>query len=634
MAYKSLGGTCEALVERGEELGISMGLDRLEAQQPQCGYGQLGTCCRMCYMGPCRIDPFESNGNSTGVCGASADTIVTRNLLREETGGAASHVGHARHIALTFKKMLEGKAPGYKIGDPAKLKAVAEGLGIKLDGKSEKDIAKEVVEKAIEDFTRQDGEPMNWLKFRAPKKEFEMWKKAGLLVSNAHNEIEEAMHRTSMGNDADPVNLLLACLRMGLVDGYAGLSMATDLQDIMFGTPQVRQVEVNLGVIKENRVNIALHGHSPILSEKILEWAVKMEGEAKKAGAEKVDILGVCCTGNELTMRHGVPMVGHNLQSELILLTGAIDAMVVDVQCIWPSIVKIAENFDTKIITTEDNVKISGAVHVGFEPEHADADAEKIVRLAIEAYQARKGKEVFIPKEKSTALVGFSVEAIVGALSKVDAEDPLKPVIDNIANGNIQGVVAFVGCPSIKMRDTSITEKMTKELLKRNVLVVTTGCTAHICAQGNLLTAEATEKYCGDGLKAVLTAIGEAAGLGGPLPPVWHMGSCVDNARIGTLVGALAEKLDVKVSQLPVVGSAPELVQEKAISIGTWFMALGLTVHIAPTPRILGSPVATKVLTEDLVGITGGKAYVELDPMKAVEGFMEIIAEKRAGLGI
>lgn len=634
MTVKNLGGTCEALVDHGKKMGISVGVDRLEAQQPQCAFGQLGTCCRMCYMGPCRIDPFSSNGNSTGVCGASADTIVTRNLLREETGGAASHVGHARHIAITFKKMVEGKAPGYKIADPDKLKAVAQGLGITLDGKSEKDIAREVVDKAIEDFSRQDGEPMNWLKFRAPKKEYEMWEKAGLLVSNAHNEIEEAMHRTSMGNDADPVNLLLACIKMGLVDGYAGLSMATDLQDIMFGTPQVRQVEVNLGVIKDNSVNIALHGHSPVLSEKILEWAIKLESDAKEAGAEKVDILGVCCTGNELTMRHGVPMVGHNLQSELILLTGAIDAMVVDVQCIWPSTVKIAENFDTKIITTEANVKIPGAIHLEFEPEHADQDAERIVRLSIEAFKARKGKEVFIPKEKSTALVGFSVEAIVDALSKVDKDDPLKPVIDNIANGNIYGVVGFVGCPSIKMRDTSITEKMTKELLKRNVLVVTTGCTAHICAQGSLLTSEATDKYCGDKLKGVLTAVGEAVGLGGPLPPVWHMGSCVDNARIGTLVGALAEKLGVKISQLPVVGSAPELVQEKAISIGTWFMALGLTVHIAPSPRILGSPVATQVLTKDLEGITGGKAYVELDPMKAVEGFMEIMAEKRKALGI
>ncbi len=633
MAKTMLNNTSRILIERAGEIGIDIGRDRLASQEPQCGFGQLGSCCRMCYMGPCRIDPLEK-GNSTGVCGASVDTIVCRNLLREETGGAASHVGHARHVVLSFKKALEGKAPGYRIADGDKLMAVAQGLGIETDGKPEKEIALEVVYKALEDVSRQDGEPMNWLKLRAPKKEFEMWEKAGLIVSNAHNEIEEAMHRTSMGNDEDPTNLLIACLRMGIVDGYAGLSMATDLQDIMFGTPKVRQIEANVGVLEENRVNMAIHGHNPVLSEKILEWAVKLDAEAKKVGAEGINVVGVCCTGNELTMRHGVPMAAHNLQSEQILLTGAVDAMIVDVQCIWPSITKIAACFDTKIITTEANVKMTNATHVTFEPEHADEEAEKIVRLAMDAYKKREGKDVKIPREKAVGLAGFSIEAIIETLKKVDAEDPLKPVIDNIVSGNIYGAVGFAGCPSIKMRDTRMTEEMVKILLKNNVLIVTTGCTAHICAQANLLNPEATEKYCGDGLKAVLKAVGEAIGLNGPLPPVWHMGSCVDNARIATLLGALAEKLDVKISQLPVAGSAPELVQEKAISIGTWLLALGLLVHIAPAPRILGSPVATKVLTQDLESITGGKAYVELDPAKAAEGLLAHIAEKREALGI
>jgi len=318
----------------------------------------------------------------------------------------------------------------------------------------------------------------------------------------------------------------------------------------------------------------------------------------------------------------------------LILLTGAVDAMVVDMQCIWPSTTKIAECFDTKIITTESFVKMPGATHIAFEAEHADDAAKKVVKMAVEAFKARKGKEVSIPKEKSVGLIGFSVEAILDVLKKVNPSDPLKPVIDNIVNGNIYGAVGFAGCPSIKLRDTSMTEIMTKELLKNNVLIVTTGCTAHICAQAGFMDTSATNKYCGDGLKSVLTALGEAAGLDGPLPPVWHMGSCVDNSRIATLLGALANKLDVKISQLPVAGSAPELVQEKAISIGTWLLALGLLVHIAPSPRILGSSLATKVLTQDLEKLTGGKAYVELDPIKAAAGMMDHIAQKRAALGI
>jgi len=421
---------------------------------------------------------------------------------------------------------------------------------------------------------------------------------------------------------------------MGITDGYAGLSVATDLQDILFGTPKVRPVEANIGVLKANKVNVALHGHNPVLSEKIVEWTVKLEDEAIKAGSEGFNVVGVCCTGNELSMRHGIPMAAHNLQSELLIMTGAVDAMIVDVQCIWPSVTKVAECFDTKIVTTESFVKIPGATHMAFEPEKSDEGAEKIVRLAIEAFTDRKGKEVSIPEAKASGLAGFSVEAILEVLTKVDPEDPLKPVIDHIVNGNIRGVAGFAGCPSPKMRDSMMTETMVKELLKNNVLVVTTGCTAHICAQAELLSPDATEKYAGDGLKAVLTALGGAAGLDGPLPPVWHMGSCVDNSRIANLLGALATKLDVKISQLPVAGSAPELVQEKAISIGCWLMALGLMVHMAPAPRVLGSPVALKVLTEDLEGITGGKAYVEMDPLKAVEGILAHIDKKRAGLGI
>ena len=632
MTRETLDVVSEALLDRAEKLGIETGMDRLEAQQPQCGFGQLGTCCRICYMGPCRIDPFATDGSSRGVCGATADVIATRNLLRETTGGAASHLGHARHVALTLRDAIRGTAP-YGIVDRDKLISLAAGLGIDMDGKSDTEIAEEVVAKALEDFGRQDGEPGNWLKMRTPAKEFEMWDGLGLVVSNVHNEIEEAMHRTSGGNDADPVNLLLGTLRMGIADG-TGLSMATDLQDIMFGVPQVHGVEANVGVLEADSVNLALHGHNPVLSEKILEWAEKLDGEAKAAGAEGINVVGVCCTGNELTMRHGVPMAAHNLQSELLLVTGAVDAMIVDVQCIWPGIISVADCFDTKVITTEANVKMPGAIHVPFENEHADEAAEEIVRTAITAFSARKGKDVDIPQEKASALAGFSVEAIVGVLSKIDPEDPLKPVIDNIVAGNIYGAVAFAGCPNPKIRGSEMTEIMAKELMANNVLIVATGCTAHILAQAGLMSPDATEKYCGDGLKAVLTALGEAAGLNGPLPPVWHMGSCVDNSRIVALLAALAGKLDVKISQLPVAGSAPELVAEKAISIGSWLLALGITVHLAPAPHILGSPVATQVLTEDLVGITGGRAYVEYDPMKAAAGLLAHIAGKRAALGI
>ncbi len=622
----------QTLVETAKAKGLETGAERLAAMKPQCGFGELGTCCRICYMGPRRIDPF-GNGPKTGVCGLSPDTMVARNLLRETVGGASSHVGHARHLLLTLRDALSGEAP-YEIRGEAKAFALGKQFGVPTEGRTAKEVCLDLVEIALQDFGRQDGKLNNWLSKRAPAAELEMWQKLGIAYSNPHNEIETAMHATSMGNDADPITLLLRTLKLGLVDGWTGLALCTDVQDILFGTPQVTVVESSAGVLRENSVNIATHGHNPVLSEKILEWARKLEGEAIAAGAESMNVVGVCCTGNELGMRHGVPLAAHNQQSELILATGAVDAMVVDIQCIWPSLPQLAACFDTAFITTDEMVHIPGATHIEFEPTHADESAQKVVRMAIASFVKRRGKKVDIPHHKTTAIAGLSVEAIVGILSKVDAADPLKPVIDNVANGNILGFAGVVGCSSVKFRDSEMTEKMVKELLANNVLVVTTGCTAHICAQDGLLTSEATEKYCGEGLKAVLTAVGHAAGLGAPLPPVWHMGSCVDNSRIVDLLAAVAGRLGVKISQLPAIGSAPELVQEKAISIGVSFLALGTTVHVAPAPRILGGPTVTQVLTQDLAGITGAKVFVEYDPIKAAAGMVAHIKEKRTALGL
>ena len=405
------------------------------------------------------------------------------------------------------------------------------------------------------------------------------------------------------------------------------------MQDMLFGTPQIHSTHSGAGVLRKGSVNIAMHGHNPVLSEKILEWAMKLEGEAKAAGAESMNVMGVCCTGNELAMRHGVPLAAHNQQSELLLATGAVDVMVVDIQCIWPSLPQVAACFDTAFITTDEMVHIPGARHIEFEAVHADESAQKVVRLGIEAFRKRRGKRVDIPDIKRAAMAGFSVEAIAGVLSKINAADPLKPVVDNLASGNILGFAGVVGCSSIKFRDGEMTERMIMELLANNVLVVTTGCTAHICGQAGLLAPEATEQYCGDGLKAVLRALGEAAGFGAPLPPVWHMGSCVDNSRIVDLLAAIAGRLGVKVGQLPAIGSAPEFVAEKALSIGVSFLALGVALHLAPAPRIQGSTMVTQALTKDLAGITGGRLFVEYDPIKAAAEMVAHLKDKRAALG-
>ncbi|MCL1880070.1 MAG: anaerobic carbon-monoxide dehydrogenase catalytic subunit, partial [Actinomycetia bacterium] len=477
-------------------------------------------------------------------------------------------------------------------------------------------------------------QPMHWLVATAPAERVDKWQQLGVLPTNPDREIRTAMHQTSMGVDGSPVNTLLSCLKLGLVDGYSGLQMGTDIQDILFGIPTPVKSAANLGVLKADNVNIIVHGHMPEVSEKIVEWAHKLEDEARAVGAAGITLAGVCCSGNEVLMRQGVPPAGNYLSQELAIVTGAVELMVVDVQCFMPSITKVASCYHTKVVTTTPIGQLPEAEHFPFTPDTADAKAAEIVRLAIANFARRDPAKVQIPDYRCEAWGGFSVESIVAALAAVDAEQPLKPLVDNIVAGNVFGAVGVVGCNNVKVRQDFQTVEMIKHLLANNVLVVATGCTAQALAKYGFLNPEGAEMYAGDGLKAVLTAVGEAAGLGGPLPPVLHMGSCVDNSRIGDLLGALAAYLGISIAELPVAASAPELQHEKAVSIGTWAVALGLLTHVGVVPPVLGSPLVTKVLTEDLESLVGGKFFVELDPIKAADTMIQHIAAKRQALGI
>ncbi len=625
------------LIKKAKKDKVKLVFDRFEEQQPQCMFGLSGVCCKNCFQGPCRIIP--QTGRTHGVCGADADVIVSRNLLRSAAAGATCHTDHAKEAVLALLEIAEGKAKGYGIKDEAKLRGFAKALGKKSTGPI-KSVAKTVALEVLEDFRRQEGlfhktegEYLNWLRIRATKERIKTWENLGILPVSSDSETSHALHQTTMGNDADPVDLLLSVLRMGLVDGYGGLNLATDMQDIIFGTPNVVKAESNLGVLKEDYVNLVVHGHVPLLSEKVVEWAKKMEKEAKKAGAKGINVVGMCCTGIELLMRQGISVAGHVLQQELAIVTGAADAVIVDLQCIFPSLQDIASCYHTKLITTIPFVKIPGATHIPFSVHNADAAAKQIVRETIKAYRKRNKSRVYIPKKKTKLYAGFSVEAIIAALSKLNKKEPLKPLVDNIANGNILGVVGIVGCRNPKLRGLKFHEELTKILLRNNILVVGTGCWAHAAAQEGLMTPEATEKYAGPKLKAVLKAIGKANGLPA-LPPALHMGSCVDNGRIGTLLGAVADYMKVPIPALPVAGSAPEYVTEKAVAIGTYFLTLGVATHINPVPPVTGSKLVTKVLTQDLEGITGGKVLIGTTPESAAKAIIDHIKKKRKGLGL
>ncbi len=629
---KSIDNATLSALKTAEKSGIKTVWDRYESQKPQCGFGETGLCCRNCMQGPCRIDPF-GEGPQTGVCGATADLMVARWVARAVAAGTASHGGHAKHLAHTLLKSAEGKAADYPIKDEAKLKAVAARMGV--TGGNTKELAKNLALKALEEFSEKET-PLAWAASTVTKGRVDTFLKLGVVPTGIDSVVAEAMHRTTYGVDADPVNLLLGAVKCALAD-YAGCHLATDLADTLFGTPKPAVTKANLGVIKKNSINIAVHGHNPLLSDMIAQVAddKELNAKAKAVGAlDGINVVGVCCTGNEVMMRHKIPLATSSVSQETAILTGALDAMVVDYQCIMPSLANVAECYHTKLITTMSIAKIPKAMHIEFQEANARESAKQIILAAIDAFKKRDPKKINIPADSSAAVVGFSTETIVGALSLVNKEDPLKPLIDNIVAGNIYGVCLFAGCNTVKVTQDANYTTMIKELAKNNVLILATGCASGAFARHGFMTPEATNKYAGQGLKAVLTAVGQAAGLGGPLPLVLHMGSCVDNSRAADVAVAVANKLGVDLNQLPVVASAPEAVTEKAVAIGTWAIAAGLPTHLGVVPPVLGSKVVTQVLTSTAKDLFGGYFIVEPDPMKASAKLLSVISERRKGLGL
>ena len=617
----------QQLIERAHNLNIDLVWDR----GPLCEYahkgqgGAAGLCCFRCQMGPCTLG--GATGKNRGACGATADVIAARDLVRLIAGGAASHAEHARAAAKTLKGVADGTITDYDIKDHAKLHALYTGLG--CTGMNE---ALAVAEATLNDLGRDEGTPA-WLNYKANSERKQTWAGLGILPTGAGAEISEAMHRTTMGVDGDMVHLATDALKLGLVDGYCGMHPATNIQDVLFGTPSVKFAKAGLTVIDRNKINLVITGHEPILSEKIVD-AVE---EYNSSHSLKINVVGMCCTGNETLMRKGVNPAGSMLQQELAIVTGAVEAMVADVQCIVPNVQRVAEKFHTKIITTNPHAKIAGVPpenHIEFKTEQAGAIARQIVQIAADNYSNRAASRVTIPAVPPRDIVaGFSVEQIVGALTPLNPGNPLKPLIDNIVANNIRGIVGIVGC--VTPRDTygyrHVT--LTKRLLEQNILVVGTGCWAHVAGQYGFLTADPAYPHVGAGLKAVLSAIAQANNLPA-LPACLHMGSCVDNCRIEDVLNAVAGYLNVKISQLPVAASAPEFITEKAVAIGTWAVDLGLFTHIGGQPYISGSSNLVGVLTDAVEGLTGGKFYVETDPEKAAETIINKVNEKRLALGL
>ncbi|WP_432735803.1 anaerobic carbon-monoxide dehydrogenase catalytic subunit [Maridesulfovibrio sp. FT414] len=605
-----------AMISKARAEGIETVHERLQQQTPHCKFCELGTSCRICTMGPCKITPKSPRG----VCGADADVVVARNFGRFVAGGSAGHSDHGRDLIEVLEAIVEGETMDYRITDEDKLRRIAAEVGIETEGRDIMDVARDAMECFFADFGSRKKQ-VSFLS-RAPKKRRELWAKLGMTPRGIDREIAEMMHRTHMGCDNDAPNTLIHAARTSLSDGWGGSMIGTELSDVIFGTPSPSMSKANLGVIKEGKVNILVHGHNPVVSEMILAAARDPEivAEAKAAGAAGINIAGLCCTGNELLMRKGIPMAGNHLMTELAILTGAVEAVVVDYQCIMPSLVQISGCYHTRFIDTAPKARFTGATHFDIEPHNALEQAREIVRLAVKAYTERDPSRVDIPCEPVEIMTGFSNEAVINALG-----GSLDPLVQAIAAGDVRGAVGIVGCNNPKFQQDSMNVGLAKELIKKDILVIVTGCVTTAAGKAGLLVPDAIE-MAGSGLKKVCGALG--------IPPVLHYGSCVDNSRILQLCAALADALNVDISDLPVGASSPEWYSEKAAAIGFYAVASGIYTHLGHPPNILGSETVTNIAVSGLEELVGASFVIEPDPVKTAELFDVRIRAKRKALGL
>lgn len=624
---QSVDPAAQQMLIRAEELKIETAFTRADAMAP-CNIGSAGMCCKHCGMGPCRL----TKDGQVGVCGATIDTIQARNFVRSISAGSAAHSDHGRDMAFTLKAVANGEAEGYRIRDIAKLRIVASKYNIPIEKRSPEEIANELADLYISQFGQQKGEIAPTI--RAPKKRLKTWRENGVVPRGIDREVVESLHRTHIGDDQDYEHILNHAIRTSLADGWGGSMIATDVSDILFGTPAPILGQANLGVLKDDMVNVVVHGHEPTLSQMIV--AASQDPEiieyAKMAGSKGISLSGICCTANEILLRQGIPAAGNFLHQELAILTGSVEAMVVDVQCIMQALVDLASHFHTKIITTSPKVRITGATHIEFDEHRALSIAKTILKEAIDNFKNRGKTE--IPQVTEDLIPGFSHEYINYMLGGTYRAS-FRPLNDAIISGRIRGVAAIVGCNNPRSSQDYLHNYVTKALLKEDVLVVQTGCGAIASAKLGLMLGEAGLTEVGPGLREICETVG--------IPPILHMGSCVDNTRILTVLTQMVEEggLGDDIDQVPAVGLAPEWMSEKALAIATYCVASGAYVIFGGSSPISGMPDrvsdSDKVLNYISSGwekIYGGKLEFIPDPDEMIKATLAHIDAKRSALGI
>ncbi|MFW6038418.1 MAG: anaerobic carbon-monoxide dehydrogenase catalytic subunit [Candidatus Saliniplasma sp.] len=618
-------GSVNEMYEKVKDDGMTNVHDRFDAMEKvRCNFCQQGTRCNICSQGPCRI---VDGVTERGVCGIDKDGMVMRNLLRVNSMGTAAYTYHANTTAKTLKATAEGKTI-FQIKDENKLKTVSERLGLDTD-KDKNELAKDLADYMLEEINRDSDEPSKVLESYAPKSRQDVWKKLNILPGGPLHELMDVKTSVMTNVDSDYQSMALKTLRMGLSTSYGSLTLLEEVQDILFGTASPHEAEVDMGILEPNYVNILPNGHEPFMGAALIQVAHRdeVQQKAKDAGADGIHIVGSIETGQELMQRFEtdevfVGLTGNWLNEEYVLATGVVDAFVADMNCTVPTAGEYAEKYNSQIIPVTKLVNIPGVEHdINYDPEKVEEQALKIIDKAIENFKNRQGKETNVPQHKQNIVTGFSPESVVEALG-----GSLDPLLENIQNGNIKGIVALVSCSTLKNGGQDIlTNRVAEELIKRDILVLSAGCGNAGLQVGGLTSLDAVEK-AGEGLQTVCNALG--------VPPVLSFGTCTDTGRLINLVSTVADALDVDPTQLPVAVTAPEYMEQKATIAAVAAIGYGLYTHVSPTPPVTGSENVVKLLTEDVEGLTGGKLAVGEDPKEIAEGIESHIDKKRKELGL
>lgn len=608
---------------RMEQIGMDTTFDRFDQQQPQCTFGLSGTCCRICNMGPCKITPKSPKG----VCGADADLIAARNLLRGAAAGAAQHGMHAREVILMLKWAAEGKLDLPIIGE-YKVRQMAEAYGIPTKRRQLKNIAKDLTDVLLADLSRTEPEAYRTIQACAPAERQKTWEEMDILPISAYHEVFEAYHKSGCATDGDFDSIMKQFLRCGLVFTFSGVVSTSIATDALLGVGDRVTSKVNIGALKKGYVNIAVHGHLPVLVKEIVKTgqSEKFVKLAKEKGAKGIRFYGICCSGLSAMYRYeGVIPLSNAVTAELVLGTGALDLWVADVQEVYPSIMDVVRCFKTTVVTTSDSARLPGAEHIGFDHHHSNVQeihtiAEKIVTRAIESFDARKGMPVFIPQYEVEAEVGFSVEYIhkhYGGFA---------PIAEAIRKGQILGVVNMVGCNNPKIMYEKAVLDVCDVLLKNNVLIITNGCASFpLMKMGYCQTSEFAYSKCGDGLREFLSP---------DMPPVWHVGECIDNTRSSGIFAGIAGEFKKNLYEMPFAFSSPEWSNEKGIDAALGFRLMGITSYHCVEAPIHGAPKLIKFLKEDTKETLHSSMVVDADPTALGEKIVADMKKKREALGI